>query len=36
MTLAVSFDDALPGYARYYTADGNGNRVEILAELDAD
>lgn len=34
MTLAVSFEDDLPGYARYNTADGN--RFETLAELDAD
>lgn len=32
----VSFDDEFPGYRRFYTADGNGNRVEILAVLDAD
>jgi len=27
----VSWDDDFPGYRRFYTADGNGNRVEILA-----
>jgi catechol 2,3-dioxygenase-like lactoylglutathione lyase family enzyme len=27
----VTWDDDLPGYRRFYTADGNGNRVEILA-----
>jgi catechol 2,3-dioxygenase-like lactoylglutathione lyase family enzyme len=27
----VSWDDELPGYRRFYTADGNGNRVEVLA-----
>ena len=26
----VAWDDDLPGYRRFYTADGNGNRVEIL------
>lgn len=26
----VTWDHALPGYRRFYTADGNGNRVEIL------
>jgi catechol 2,3-dioxygenase-like lactoylglutathione lyase family enzyme len=29
---AVTWDDAFPGYRRFYTADGNGNRVEIMAE----
>lgn len=29
---AVTWDDDFPGYRRFYTADGNGNRVEILAE----
>ena len=28
---AVTWDDDFPGYRRFYTADGNGNRVEILA-----
>lgn len=27
----VSWDGDLPGYRRFYTADGNGNRVEVLA-----
>jgi len=27
----VTWDDDFPGYRRFYTADGNGNRVEILA-----
>jgi catechol 2,3-dioxygenase-like lactoylglutathione lyase family enzyme len=27
----VTWDDDLPGHRRFYTADGNGNRVEILA-----
>ncbi|WP_115849472.1 VOC family protein [Thermasporomyces composti] len=27
----VEWDDLLPGYRRFYTADGNGNRVEVLA-----
>ena len=27
----VAFDDDFPGYRRFYTADGNGNRVEILS-----
>lgn len=27
----VRWDDDLPGYRRFYTADGNGNRVELLA-----
>ncbi len=26
----VSWDDEFPGYRRFYTADGNGNRVEVL------
>lgn len=26
----VTWDGALPGYRRFYTADGNGNRVEVL------
>ena len=25
------WDDDLPGYRRFYTRDGNGNRVELLA-----
>ena len=29
---AVAWDDGFPGYRRFYTADGNGNRVEILSE----
>jgi hypothetical protein len=28
----VTWDDDFPGYRRFYTADGNGNRVEVLAE----
>jgi predicted enzyme related to lactoylglutathione lyase len=27
----VTWDQEFPGYRRFYTADGNGNRVEILA-----
>lgn len=27
----VVWDDDLPGYRRFHTRDGNGNRVEILA-----
>ena len=27
----VAWDDGFPGYRRFYTADGNGNRVEALA-----
>lgn len=27
----VAWDDAFPGYRRFHTADGNGNRVEVLA-----
>ena len=27
----VTWDDAFPGYRRFYAADGNGNRVEVLA-----
>ncbi len=27
----VTWDDDFPGYRRFHTADGNGNRVEILA-----
>jgi catechol 2,3-dioxygenase-like lactoylglutathione lyase family enzyme len=26
----VTWDDELPGHRRFYTADGNGNRVEML------
>jgi catechol 2,3-dioxygenase-like lactoylglutathione lyase family enzyme len=32
----VRWDEGLPGYERFYTADGNGNRVELLALLTAD
>lgn len=28
---AVAWDEDFPGYRRFYTTDGNGNRVEILA-----
>lgn len=31
---AVGWDDDFPGYRRFYTADGAGNRVEILAAVD--
>ncbi|HEX6247162.1 MAG TPA: glyoxalase [Nocardioidaceae bacterium] len=27
----VTWDDDLPGFRRFHTADGNGNRVEVLA-----
>lgn len=27
----VTWDTDLPGYRRFHTADGNGNRVELLA-----
>ena len=27
----VAWDGDFPGYHRFYTADGNGNRVELLA-----
>ena len=27
----VTWDDDFPGSRRFYTADGNGNRVEVLA-----
>jgi catechol 2,3-dioxygenase-like lactoylglutathione lyase family enzyme len=27
----VGWDDAYPGHRRFYTADGSGNRVEILS-----
>ena len=30
---AVAWDGELPGYRRFHTADGNGNRVELLATL---
>ncbi len=29
----VAWDDDFPGYRRFYSADGNGNRVELLASL---
>ncbi|MET9023429.1 VOC family protein [Actinopolymorpha sp. NPDC004070] len=29
----AEWDDLFPGYRRFYTADGNGNRVEILTPL---
>jgi catechol 2,3-dioxygenase-like lactoylglutathione lyase family enzyme len=29
----VTWDDDFPGYRRFYTADGSGNRVEVLAVL---
>jgi catechol 2,3-dioxygenase-like lactoylglutathione lyase family enzyme len=29
---SVTWDDNFPGYRRFYTADGNGNRVEILSD----
>lgn len=28
----VRWDGDLPGYRRFYTADGNGNRIELLAD----
>jgi catechol 2,3-dioxygenase-like lactoylglutathione lyase family enzyme len=28
--LPVAWDDDFPGFRRFYTTDGNGNRVEIL------
>ena len=28
---AVRWDDAFPGYRRFYSADGHGNRVEVLS-----
>ena len=31
----VSWDDDFPGYRRFYTRDGNGNRVEILGRTGA-
>jgi hypothetical protein len=27
----VTWDDGLPGHRRFHTADGHGNRVELLA-----
>ena len=29
----VAWDDELPGFRRFYTADGAGNRVELLQPL---
>ena len=29
----VTWDEDVPGYRRFHTADGNGNRVELLASL---
>ena len=29
----VTWDADFPGYRRFHTADGNGNRVELLASL---
>lgn len=29
----VRWDEEFPGYRRFYTEDGNGNRVEVLAPL---
>ena len=29
----VTWDGDFPGYRRFHTADGNGNRVELLASL---
>jgi catechol 2,3-dioxygenase-like lactoylglutathione lyase family enzyme len=29
--LPVTWDDDFPGYRRFHTADGHGNRVELLA-----
>ncbi|HEV8055751.1 MAG TPA: VOC family protein [Nocardioidaceae bacterium] len=29
----LTWDDDFPGYRRFYTADGHGNRVEILSVL---
>lgn len=29
----VTWDDDFPGYRRFYTVDGNGNRVEVLAAV---
>jgi hypothetical protein len=28
----VTWDDGLPGHRRFHTADGNGNRVELLTD----
>ena len=28
----ITWDDDFPGYRRFHTADGNGNRVEILQQ----
>jgi catechol 2,3-dioxygenase-like lactoylglutathione lyase family enzyme len=33
---AVTWDGNFPGYRRFHTHDGNGNRVEILGRADAD
>ena len=30
---SVRWDDDFPGYRRFYTADPNGNRVEVLSPL---
>jgi catechol 2,3-dioxygenase-like lactoylglutathione lyase family enzyme len=32
----VSWDNDLPGYRRFYTRDGAGNRVEILTDRQAE
>ncbi len=32
---AVAWDGDLPGYLRFYTADGAGNRVEVLQPVTA-
>jgi catechol 2,3-dioxygenase-like lactoylglutathione lyase family enzyme len=32
LAFPVTWDDDFPGYRRFYTADGNGNRVEVLAQ----
>lgn len=29
----VTWDDDFPGYRRFHTADGNGNRVEVLMPI---
>ena len=29
----VRWDEEFPGYRRFYTADGNGNRIEVLAAV---
>jgi catechol 2,3-dioxygenase-like lactoylglutathione lyase family enzyme len=31
--LPVTWDDDFPGYRRFHSADGHGNRVELLASL---